>query len=52
MEEHGVLLKCLKLARNSRIVITQEDNRNYWRGLVEKNKLEMYKWHQDDEVNI
>ncbi|CAH0552961.1 unnamed protein product [Brassicogethes aeneus] len=47
-----VMLKILKLARSSNVAVPEEDDDNFWRGLIDKNLLNLYKVHQDDEIRI
>lgn len=52
-QECRVLLKCLRYARNNGMELTIENKENsilYWRGLIDKEKLEKFIIHQDDEV--
>lgn len=50
--ECGVLLKCLRYARNSGMKLDTEREMDdaYWRGLIGKEMLETFMYHQNDEV--
>ncbi|XP_057665069.1 thyroid adenoma-associated protein homolog isoform X1 [Diorhabda carinulata] len=55
LQECEVLLKCLRTARQNslELVIESPENYNlYWRGLIDKDKLESFMIHQEDEIRI
>ncbi|CAH1983277.1 unnamed protein product [Acanthoscelides obtectus] len=54
-QEYGVLLKCLRHARQHGLEskIEMFDNmQNYWRGLVDKEKMIRFMVHQNDEIRL
>nr|CAI5849814.1 unnamed protein product [Callosobruchus analis] len=54
-QEIEVLLKCLKSARQNGLeskMDTFENMHNYWRGLIHKDKMEIFMVHQDDEIRV
>ncbi|KAJ8945809.1 hypothetical protein NQ314_009031 [Rhamnusium bicolor] len=54
-QESGVLLKCLQYARHNGIELVVDRKENcalYWRGLIDKEKLEKFMIHQDEEIRI
>ncbi|CAG9815559.1 unnamed protein product [Phaedon cochleariae] len=54
-QESSVLLKCLQYARQNGMEVTvdkKEDTVLYWRGLIDKEKLEMFMTHQNDEIRV
>ncbi|KAG5896481.1 hypothetical protein JTB14_005862 [Gonioctena quinquepunctata] len=54
-QESGVLLKCLQYARLNGMELTvekKEDTTLYWRGLIDKDKLQKFMTHQDDGIRV
>ncbi|CAG9766886.1 unnamed protein product [Ceutorhynchus assimilis] len=53
VEESKVLLHCLHNARKSGIELRLDKDGNlYWRGLIDKHKMDMFMIHQDEEVRL
>ncbi|XP_030763962.1 thyroid adenoma-associated protein homolog isoform X2 [Sitophilus oryzae] len=53
VEESKVLLHCLLNARKNGIELSLEkDSILYWRGLIDKQKMEMFMIHQDEEIRL
>ncbi|XP_050296471.1 uncharacterized protein LOC126736248 isoform X2 [Anthonomus grandis grandis] len=53
VEESKLLLHCLHNARKSGIELTLEKDSNlYWRGLIDKQKMDMYMIHQNEEIRL
>ncbi|XP_023011741.2 thyroid adenoma-associated protein homolog [Leptinotarsa decemlineata] len=54
-QESGVLLKCLEFARLNGMELTIESREEvplYWRGLIDKDKMQAFMTHQDDGVRV
>ncbi|VEN58737.1 unnamed protein product [Callosobruchus maculatus] len=54
-QECEVLLKCLRYARLNGLesnIDTCENMHNYWRGLIDNEKMTSFMVHQDDEIRI
>lgn len=52
MDESKVLLNCLRDARKNGIELSSDnDNNLLWRGLIDKQRLDMYMIHQNEEVS-
>nr|CAH7713689.1 unnamed protein product [Callosobruchus chinensis] len=54
-QECEVLLKCLRHARQNGLeskIETFENINNYWRGLVDKEKMASFMVHQEDEIRV
>ncbi|XP_050508206.1 thyroid adenoma-associated protein homolog isoform X1 [Diabrotica virgifera virgifera] len=55
IQECGVLLKCLQYARQNGMELTMDNKENtslYWRGLIDKEKLENFMIHQKEEIRV
>ncbi|XP_066137388.1 uncharacterized protein THADA isoform X2 [Euwallacea fornicatus] len=52
-EESKVLLHCLHNARRNGIELTLDKDSNlYWRGLIDKQKMDMFMIHQNEEIRL
>ncbi|XP_076259481.1 thyroid adenoma-associated protein homolog isoform X2 [Rhynchophorus ferrugineus] len=53
IEESKVLLHCLHNARKNGIELSVEkDSTSYWRGLIDKQKMELFMTHQSEEIRL
>lgn len=53
IEESKVLLHCLHNARKNGVELSLEKDSNlYWRGLIDKQKMEMFMIHQHEEIRL
>lgn len=51
MDESKALLNCLRDARKNGLELSSDsDNNSLWRGLIDKQRLDMYMIHQNEEV--
>ncbi|XP_060526228.1 tRNA (32-2'-O)-methyltransferase regulator THADA isoform X2 [Cylas formicarius] len=52
-QESTILLHCLHYARKNGIELSVDKETNlYWRGLIDKQKMEMFMIHQDEEIRL
>lgn len=52
MDESKALLNCLRDARKNGLELSSDnDNNALWRGLIDKQRLDMYMIHQNEEVS-
>ncbi|KAJ8947048.1 hypothetical protein NQ318_019941 [Aromia moschata] len=51
-QESAVLIKCLQYARHNgvEVSINKKESAIYWRGLIDKDKLEKFMTHQNEEI--